>query len=166
MRFEKQVTIHAPRAVVWDFLWDIARLAPCVPGCQAAETLEPYVHYRATVQEKVGPFRVTVPLDIDILAQQGPERLLARARGRDSVVQSHVKVDLALALLEVDPQRTALQVQADVVVLGKLGTLGHSVIVRKGEEIVDQFALALQAELHKEGPPGRPSADAVAEERG
>jgi len=79
MRFEKQVTIHAPRAVVWDCLWDIARLASCIPGCQVAETIEPYVHYRATVQEKVGPFRVTVPLDIDILEHQGPERLLARA---------------------------------------------------------------------------------------
>jgi carbon monoxide dehydrogenase subunit G len=86
----------------------------------------------------------------DILEQQGPERLLARARGRDSVVQSHVKVELALALLEVDPQRTALQVQADVVVLGKLGTLGHRVIVRKGENIVDQFALALQAKIQKD----------------
>ena len=150
MRFEKQVTMHAPRAVVWDFLWDVARLASCIPGCQAATTVEPYVHYRATVQEKVGPFRVTVPLDIDILDHQGPERLLARARGRDSVAQSHVKVELALALLAVDPQSTALQVQADVVVLGKLGTLGHSVIVRKGEEIVDQFATALQAELQKE----------------
>ena len=80
MRFEKQITIHAPRVVVWDCLWDITRLTPCIPGCQAAETLEPYVHYRATVQEKVGPFRVTVPLDIDILEHQGPERLLARAR--------------------------------------------------------------------------------------
>lgn len=150
MRFEKQVTIQAPRPVVWDFLWDIARLASCVPGCQAAATVEPYVHYRATVQEKVGPFRVKVPLDIDILEHKSPERLRARAHGRDSMVQSHVKVELAVILTEVDLQRTALQVQADVVVLGKLGTLGHSVIVRKGEDIVDQFALALQAEIQKE----------------
>jgi hypothetical protein len=166
MRFEKQVTISAPRTVVWDCLWDIARLTPCIPGCQAAETLEPYVRYRATVQEKVGPFRVTVPLDIDILEHRGPERLLAQAHGRDRMVQSHVKVELALALLEVDPQHTVLQVQANVVVLGKLGTLGHSVIVRKGEAVVEQFAMALQAELQKAGPPGRPSADAVAEDRG
>jgi hypothetical protein len=37
-----------------------------------------------------------------------------------------------------------------VAVLGKLGTLGHSVIIRKGEDIVDQFAAALQAEIEKE----------------
>jgi carbon monoxide dehydrogenase subunit G len=109
------------------------------------------VRYQATVQEKVGPFRVKVPLDIDILEHKRPERLRARAQGRDSVVQSHVKVELALALTEVDPQHTALHMQADVIVLGKLGTLGHSVIVRKGEAIVDQFAMALQAEIQKEG---------------
>ena len=151
MRFEKQIIIPAPRAVVWDFLWNISRLAACIPGCRAAEEVEPYAHYTATVQEKVGPFRVSVPLDIDILEQQRPERLRATARGRDSVVQSHVKVELALALTEVDPQHTVFQVQADVVVLGKLGTLGHSVIVRKGEEIFGQFATALQAEIRKEG---------------
>jgi len=151
MRFEKHVTIQAPRTVIWDCLWNIARLASCVPGCQTVATVEPYVHYQATVQEKVGPFRVKVPLDIDILERKGPERLRARAHGWDSVVQSRVKVELALALTEVDPQHTALHVQADVVILGKLGTLGHSVIVRKGEAIVDQFATALQAEIQKEG---------------
>lgn len=150
MRFAKQVTIHAPRAVVWDFLWDISKVAACIPGCQTAETLDPYTHYRATVQEKVGPFRLHVPLDIDILERIGPERLVAQARGQDNVARSHVKVALALTLMEVDPHRTTLQVQADVTVLGKLGTLGHSVIVRKGEAIVEQFAAALQAGLQPE----------------
>jgi uncharacterized protein len=150
MRFAKQVTVAAPRQVVWDLLWDIARLALCVPGCQSAEMIDPYARYRATIQEKVGPFRLTVPLDIDIVEHNAPQRLIARASGRDRLLQSHVKVELALTLLEVDPQSTALQVETDVAVLGKLGTLGHSAISRKGEDIVDQFATALQAELQKE----------------
>jgi carbon monoxide dehydrogenase subunit G len=112
--------------------------------------VDPYARYRATVQEKVGPFRLTVPLEIDIVEHDAPQRLIPRASGRDRLLQSHVKVELALALLEVDPQSTALQVQTDVAVLGKLGTLGHSVILRKGEDIMDQFATALQAELQKE----------------
>ena len=150
MRFAKQVTIHAPRTAVWDFLWDISKVAACIPGCQTSETLEPYMHYKATVQEKVGPFRLNVPLEIDILERIGPERLVVQARGQDSVARSHVKVDLALALREVDQHSTALQVQADVAVMGKLGTLGHSVIVRKGEAIVEQFATSLQAALQQE----------------
>src|SRR5262245_17641931 len=150
MHFAKQVTLQAPHQVVWDLLWDITKLASCVPGCQSAEMVDPYVRYRATVQEKVGPFRLTVPLDIDIVEYTAPRRLTARASGRDRLIQSHVKVELALTLHEVDPQSTTLQVETDVAVLGKLGTLGHSVIIRKGEDIVDQFAAALQAEIEKE----------------
>jgi carbon monoxide dehydrogenase subunit G len=150
MRFAKQVTLRAPHRVVWDLLWDITKLAACIPGCQSAEMVEPYVRYRATVQEKVGPFRLTVPLDIDIVEYTAPQRLIARASGRDRLLQSHVKVELTLTLHEVAPQSTTLQVETDVAVLGKLGTLGHSVIIRKGEDIVDQFAAALQAEIEKE----------------
>jgi uncharacterized protein len=150
MRFAKQVTLQAPHQVVWDLLWDITKLASCVPGCQSAEMVDPYVRYRATVQEKVGPFRLTVPLDIDIVEHTAPRRPIARASGHDRLLQSHVKVELTLTLHEVDPQSTTLQVETDVAVLGKLGTLGHSVIIRKGEDIVDQFAAALQAEIEKE----------------
>jgi carbon monoxide dehydrogenase subunit G len=152
MRFAKQVTIQAPRQVVWDLLWDVTKLASCVPGCQSAVMIDPHARYRATVQEKVGPFRLTVPLDISIVEHNAPQRLIARASGRDRLIQSHVKVELALTLHEVDPQSTALQVETDVAVSGKLGTLGHSVIIRKGEDIVDQFAAALQAKIEKERP--------------
>jgi uncharacterized protein len=134
---------------VWDLLWDVSRVASCVPGCQSTEIVDPFARYRATVQEKVGPFRLTVPLDIDIVEHNAPQRLFARASGRDRLLHSHVKVELVLTLLEVDPQHTALQVETDVAVLGKLGTLGHSVIIRKGEDIVDQFATSLQTELQK-----------------
>jgi len=150
MRFVKQVTIHAPRAVVWDFLWDISKVAACIPGCQTAEMPTPSTRYKATVQEKVGPFRLNVPLDIDILERLSPERFVAQARGQDSMVRSHVKVHLTLALTEVDEHNTVLQAQVDVAVMEKLGTLGRSVIVRKGETIVEQFAAALQAVLQQE----------------
>jgi carbon monoxide dehydrogenase subunit G len=150
MRFEKQVTVDAPRQNVWDFLWDVSRLAACIPGCETAEEVEPYQRYQATIREKVGPFRVKVPLAIEVLENTAPERLVARASGKDTVVQSHVKVELDLALIEMSPQVTQLQLTADVAVLGKLGTLGHSVIVRKGDEIVGQFAAALRTELQED----------------
>ena len=82
MRFAKQVTGQAPRQVAWDLLWNIARLASCVPGCQSAAIVDPYARYRATVQEKVGPFRLTVSLDIDIVEHDAPQRLIAREWAR------------------------------------------------------------------------------------
>jgi carbon monoxide dehydrogenase subunit G len=151
MRFEKQVTVEVPRQVVWDFLWDVPRLAACVPGCEGAEELEPYQQYQATIRERVGPFRIRVPLAIEVLEATAPERLLAQANGKDTTVQSVVKVELDLGLVEASPQATTLQFSADVIVLGKLGTLGHSVIIRRGNAIIDQFATAIQAALGQGG---------------
>lgn len=150
MRFEQQVTVQAPRQAVWEVFWDVPRMAACVPGCSGAEVVEPGQRYRAVVKEKVGPFRVTIPLAIEVLEAQAPERLTARASGRDGMVQSHVKVELAVRLREAGPQTTTLQLDADVAVLGKLGTLGHSIIMRKGKAIVEQFATALQDAVQPE----------------
>jgi hypothetical protein len=147
MRFAKQVTVAAARQVVWEFLWNIPRLAACVPGCDGVAEVEPYKHYQATVQDKVGPFKVRVPLAIEILTATAPARLLARANGKDAIVQSLVKVELDLELVEGGPEATTLRFQAEVSVLGKLGTLGHSVIVRRGEALIEQFATAVQAAL-------------------
>lgn len=151
MRFEQQITVDTPRQVVWDFLWDVPRLVACVPGCDGVEEIEPQKRYQTTVNEKVGPFRVTVPLTIEVVENTAPERIVAHASGKDTMVQSHVKVDLDVTLIEVEAQITELQMGAEVAVLGKLGTLGHSVIVRKGNEIVSQFVSALQAALQQEG---------------
>jgi carbon monoxide dehydrogenase subunit G len=152
VRFEKQVTVDVPRQTVWDFLWDVARLTPCIPGCTGIEAVVPYQRYQAIVQDRVGPFKVRVPLEIEVLAATAPERLVARASGKDTTVQSLVKVEVDLTLRDTAPTSTVLQLSADVTVFGKLGTLGHSIIVRRGEAIIDQFATAMQAALqHEEG---------------
>jgi len=150
MQFERQVLVEASRQEVWGLLWDVPRVINCIPGCETAEEIEPYQRYRATVREKVGPFKVRIPLDIDILEHTAPQRLVAKASGREGKVQSHVKVEIDLTLVDVEPHVTELRLLANVAILGKLGTLGHSVIVRKGDDIVGQFADALQAELRKE----------------
>lgn len=147
MQFEKQVTVAAPRQIVWDFLWDVPRLTACIPGCEQAATVEPYKRYQATVQDRVGPFKVNVPLDIEVLEAAAPERLVALATGRDPVMQSRLKVELDLALHAPQAQTTTLHFRTDVTVMGKLGTLGHSVIVRRGDAVIEAFAMAIRSAL-------------------
>src|SRR5207244_2956107 len=78
------------------------RLAACVPGAKEVRTVEDGKRYAAVVGEKVGPFKVQFPLSIEILEVQAPERLRARAGGRDANVDGLVKVDLDVALTAVD----------------------------------------------------------------
>jgi uncharacterized protein len=146
VKVEREVTIAAPRDKVWNFLWDVPRLAACIPGAKDVQTVEERRRYTAVVADKVGPFKVQFPLTIEVVEVQAPERLRARANGRDAAVDGLVKVDLDVAVTPTETG-TALKVAADISVLGKLGTLGHSVIVRKGTDIVDRFAAAVKTQL-------------------
>jgi uncharacterized protein len=150
MKVEREIRVAAPPEAVWSFLWDVPRLAACVPGASDVRTVEAGKRYAAVVAEKVGPFKVRFPLDIEVLEVQPLHRLRARAGGRDAAVDGLVKVDLDVALAPADGG-TALRLAADIAVLGKLGTLGHGVIVRKSTEIVDRFAGALRAQLEPAG---------------
>jgi len=146
VKVEREVTIAASREAVWNFLWDVPRLAACIPGAKDVQTVEERRRYTAVVAEKVGPFKVQFPLTIEVVEVQAGERLRARANGRDAAVDGLVKVDLDVTVTPADTG-TTLKVAADISVLGKLGTLGHSVIVRKGTDIVDRFAEAVRAQL-------------------
>ena len=150
MKVEREVVIAAPRQAVWDFLWDVPRLAACIPGAREVRTVEEGKRYAAVVGEKVGPFRVQFPLEINVLEVKAPQHLRARAGGRDASVDGLVKVELDVALRDAEGG-TAFALAVDIAILGKLGTLGHSVIVRKGNDIVDRFAAAVKAALEGKG---------------
>ena len=148
MKFEKTMSVKAPREAVWTFLWDVPRVAACIPGCKSAQVVEEGKRYTAVVTEKIGPFKVEFPLAIEVLEAQAPERLKARAGGKDTKVDGLVRVELDLQLAEAGGG-TEMRLSADISVLGKLGTLGHSVIVRRGDEVVAKFADALRAQLER-----------------
>lgn len=146
MEFTREISTAASPEQVWALLWDVERLARCIPGCQSARAITPHVRYEATVAERVGPFRVTFPLDIEVLEAQAPTRLRAKATGRDASVGSSLQMQLDLAIEPADG-RTVLRLRADVSVLGKLAALGGGMIRRKAEEVMDRFAQALRREL-------------------
>lgn len=151
MKIEREVTIGASQARVWEFLWDVPRLAACIPGASDVRAIEDGKRYAAVVADKVGPFRVKFPLEIEVLEVHAPDHLRARAGGRDTMVDGLVKVDLDVSLAEA-AQGTALRLAADIAVLGKLGTLGHSVIVRRGNDIIDRFTSAVCRALENPAP--------------
>jgi len=90
--------------------------------------------------------RVAFPLSIEIVEARAPEYLKVRTGGRDEKVDGLVKAELEVHLVEAGGA-TDMRLTTDLTVLGRLGTLGHSAIVRKGDEVLGTFAGALRAQL-------------------
>jgi len=150
MKFEKEITVDAAPDKVWGFLWDVERVARCLPGCREVRMVVPHERYEATVVERVGPFKVQFPLEIQVLEVEELRRLKAQAVGKDSAMGSSLKVILELQLERTDTG-SRIAIVSDTSILGKLGTLGQGIIQHKADGIMTQFAEAVQRELETEG---------------
>jgi carbon monoxide dehydrogenase subunit G len=150
LQFQKEVEILAPREKVWQFIWDVDRFIACVPGCKEAKTIEPGKRYAATMVEKVGPFKVEFPTTIEVLEREELTRIKAQATGADNKIGSRMKLDLDVHLRE-DGDKTILSFVAGVDILGKLAALGHGIIKRKADQVLDEFAQAVKTKLEGDG---------------
>ncbi len=149
MQFEKQIAVAAPREKVWQFIWDVDRFIACVPGCKEAKTLENGKIYTATMVEKVGPFRVEFPMRIEIEQSEPLSHIKARASGSDSKIGSLMKIELEVNLTE-EGSETLLSFVATVDILGKMATLGHSMIKRKADQVMAEFVREIKKSLEKD----------------
>lgn len=149
LQFQKEVEIRAPREKVWQFIWDVDRFIACVPGCKEAKTVEAGKRYTATLTERVGPFKVEFPTTIEVMERQELSHIKAQAAGADNKIGSRMKIDLDVSL-RAQGDSTILAFVAGVDILGKLAALGHGIIKRKADQVLDEFAQAVKRKLEGE----------------
>ena len=142
MRVAREVVVDTPPEALWPLLWDVPRMAACLPGCSEAQEVTPHQRYHARMTQKVGPIGITVPLDVEIVAADPPRHLALSARGRDPVVGAEISMRVTI---DCEPAGAGarLVITADGQVLGKLGGLGQSIIQRKAEEALEEFGRRL-----------------------
>jgi len=146
LQFQKDVEIRAPREKVWNFIWDVDRFISCLPGCKDAKTIEEGKRYSATMVEKVGPFKVEFPTTIEVLEKEELTRIKAQASGADNKIGSRMKVELDVNL-KGEGESTFLTFVAGVEIVGKLAALGHGIIKRKADQVLDEFVQTVKQRL-------------------
>ena len=146
LEIQKQADIAVAPEAAWALLRDFPELATCIPNVASLEEMEPDRRYGATISDKIGPFRVTVPVQIAIEAIEPPRRIVAAISGNDAKGQARLKGDLEAT---VDPagEGTRLVVATRIDVLGKLATLGAAPMRRRADQIFDEFIRRVSARL-------------------
>lgn len=143
MRVERELDLAVPPERLWLTLWNVPEMVTCLPGCSEAREVEPHRRYAARMAQKVGPISLTVPMEVTITAVTPPTSLALDARGRDGALGAAVSMSVTLA---VTPHAggSRMRIEAEGRILGKLGALGHGVIQRRAEELIDEFGARLR----------------------
>jgi len=147
MRFDQRIEVKAEPKEVWAFLWEVDRLARCLPGCQEAQELEPQRKYTAVIEERVGQFKSRFEMTVTVLEIKEQRSVRLQSEGQDRKLGTSTRGELEIKLEPNPSGGTVLDIGADIQVVGRIATFGQSVIRRKAQQIMAGFGEALKAEL-------------------
>jgi carbon monoxide dehydrogenase subunit G len=115
----------APREVVWEVLNDPKRMAEIMPGVESFDVLDDS-HWKANVLIPLGLGGLRLSFDFEKTEQREPEfaRLQAKGKGVGAAVSMETQFNLGNA----DGGGTDMAWEADVRVLGPIGSMGQRVL--------------------------------------
>ncbi|MGM4888512.1 CoxG family protein [Tardiphaga sp. 215_C5_N2_1] len=137
------MVVPATPAELWSTLLDVPRISSCIPGCDNVEEIERLVTYKATVKQKIGPFKIEVPADIVVESITEPSHVRTRATGRDKFTGTRLAVVLDVTVTPQDAGST-FAVEAKVDVQGRLASMGFGVIKRRVDQNFEEFEKKLK----------------------
>jgi carbon monoxide dehydrogenase subunit G len=146
LQIEKTANLEREAEVVWTFLQDPIRVAACLPNAHDFRRAGEPNRFVATLVERVGPFKVQVPLTIDVTQEPELRRVSANVAGDDRSGQAKVRGDVR-AQVQQAASGSILVVDSKVEVLGRLATLGAMPMRRRGDQVFEVFLRNIEAVL-------------------
>jgi carbon monoxide dehydrogenase subunit G len=140
MILDHTVTVKAPVDRVWDFMMDIPAVSRCVPGVEELQQLDANT-YQGTLNARVGPIGVRLQGKVTV-TERDHENLLSRldVTAAEKRIASTVNASATMSLVPKGGAETELRIRTDASIVGKLGEFGQTVIRRKADQVVAEFA--------------------------
>ena len=151
LKLTEELHLNAPIDEVWKLLRDTPRLTGLLPGVETVAALNErgVEAYAARVSEKVGPFKVTMNMEVRVTETVEPSLLIAAIKGADSMGLNRITGSMQVALSSAS-SGTQMHFEASIEILGKLATLGAVPIRRRTTQVFAEFAQNIQGQFAKE----------------
>ena len=151
LKLAEELALSAPVDEVWKLLRDTPRLTGLLPGVEnvARVNEEGAEAYAAAVSEKIGPFKITMNIEVRVTETIEPSLLKAAIKGADSMGLNRITGSMQVALSPAS-SGTQMHFEASIEILGKLATLGAVPIRRRTTQAFADFAQNIQGQFEKE----------------
>jgi carbon monoxide dehydrogenase subunit G len=160
LNLAEDLHLEASPEDVWKLLRDTPRFAGLLPGVESVKAREEAdaEAYDAIVHDKIGPFKVTLNLELRVIETAEPALLRASVKGADAHNLNRVSGTLQAALRAALPSSgtpeartgTQMRFEASVEVVGKLATLGAIPMKRRTTQLFAEFARNIQGQFARE----------------
>jgi uncharacterized protein len=162
MEFDNSFDVPLAPEQAWSVLMDIPRIAPCMPGAELTEVVDPQ-HFKGKISVRLGPVALAFAgrVDIDTIDELGRS---ARVKAQGSDAKGRGAANAAATFhIEPTPEGSRVMIHTDLMLSGAVAQYGRGVgmIQATAAQIIGQFAGNLRAQLAQQPPPAKASAAAA-----
>ena len=146
MKIDLEFTVGVPVDQAWGRMLDLKKVAPCLPGAAIQEEIGDG-EYAGTMKVEIGPIAVgykgTVKFEE---TTQRDHRAVLQATGRETRGQGTASAAIVSTLRE-DGDGTRVNVEADLMLTGRVAQFGRGIAQGVATEMLDEFAACLEREI-------------------
>lgn len=138
VEISKTVTLAQSADRIWSVVRDPATVASAISNVRDFRAVDGGPTYTATIEDKLGPFKVEVPVTAEVTEDPSARRMTVRIAGNDSRGQARVSGEVSANVVGTDSE-SRLEVSARIEVLGRLAALGAVPMRRRADQIFETF---------------------------
>lgn len=149
MLLENSFEVPAGIQRTWDYLLDVERVVPCMPGAELTETVDD-THWKGQVTIKLGPVKMAFKGKVEI-AERDDEahRVVLKASGMEQRGKGAASATITTTAEEATAGTRIVVVQ-DLKVQGQAAQMSRGMMQDVSAKLTKQFAECLEANLRQE----------------
>lgn len=163
MEFDNSFDVPLSPEQAWSVLMDIPRIAPCMPGAELTELVDPQ-HFKGKISVRLGPVALAFAgrVEIDSIDEAGRSARI-KAQGSDAKGRGAAN---ATATFHIEPsaEGSRVMIHTDLMLSGAVAQYGRGVgmIQATAGQIIGQFAGNLRKHLAQQPAPAPKPPPAIA----
>ena len=154
MKFVNEIAIDAPADELFEFLSDVERVAPCLPGARVEG--RDGEDYQGSMKVKVGPISGTYTGTMRFVElDREQRRAVMSARADEAAGQGNAEAWIESEVTETDG-RAQLRMATDLQLRGRVAQFGRGTIERIAQRMFSEFANNIEQRIANGGQPNEP----------
>jgi carbon monoxide dehydrogenase subunit G len=148
MLIENAFTVAAPVDFLWNYLLDVERIAPCMPGAELTEVVDDHT-WKGKLNAKFGPVSMSFAGSVTIEERDDvAHRVKLAAKGMETKGKGAANASVT-SWLEAGPDadKTTVKMQADITLTGAAAQLSRGLLPEISKKLTQQFADCLQESM-------------------
>jgi carbon monoxide dehydrogenase subunit G len=151
MLMENEFTVAAPIDFLWNYLLDVEKIAPCMPGAELTEIVDDK-NWKGKLNAKFGPVSMSFAGTVTIESRDdAAHRVVLSAKGMEQKGKGAANAKVT-SWLEPGPSDgvTTVKMEADITLTGAAAQLSRGLLPEISKKLTQTFADCLQESMAAE----------------